>query len=83
VGVVVGDEGEAGSGEDVQAEVAAAFGPLVVLFCQTAAMSLIAAPRSGAARPFSGSVRVAISTSVIDDNSSNAGQRAPMQQTCW
>src|SRR5580698_9007523 len=30
----VGDEGEAGSGEDVEAEVASAFGPFVVLFGQ-------------------------------------------------
>jgi hypothetical protein len=35
--VVVGDDAQAGSGEDVQAEVAAAFGPLVVLFGQDGA----------------------------------------------
>jgi hypothetical protein len=32
VGVVAGDEGDAGPGEDVEAEVAAALGPFVVLF---------------------------------------------------
>jgi len=40
--VVVGgvgclDEGHAGAGEDVEAEVAAAFDPLVVLFCEDGA----------------------------------------------
>jgi len=33
-GVIVGDGGQAASGEDVEAEVAAAFGPFVVLFGQ-------------------------------------------------
>src|SRR3954454_21562478 len=37
VGVAVGDDGESGAVQDVEAEVAAAFGPLVVLFGQDGA----------------------------------------------